>query len=103
MGLFHEGTYGRQRIDLQPGDALVLFSDGLSSLSLFVEPLDGEGPVLAPGMHRLGISYAAVRHLELGGSPMQVVAMGELPPRVLLKVVEEVEWRDRQATAEEAP
>lgn len=77
-----------------------LFSDGLSSLSLFVEPLDGEGPVLAPGMHRLGISYAAVRHLELGGTPMQVVAMGELPPKVLLRVVEKVEWRSERAASD---
>ncbi|GGX81136.1 hypothetical protein GCM10007160_05510 [Litchfieldella qijiaojingensis] len=74
-----------------------LFSDGLSSLSLFVEPLDNDGPLLAPGMHRLGISYAAVRHMELGGQPMQVVVMGEAPPQVLLRVVEQVEWRRDQA------
>ncbi|SDG05408.1 sigma E regulatory protein, MucB/RseB [Onishia taeanensis] len=67
-----------------------LFSDGLSSLSMFVEPLDPERPALAPGLHRLGISYAAVRHMVLGGQPMQVVAMGELPPKVLIRVVERV-------------
>jgi len=67
-----------------------LYSDGLSSLSMFVEPLDPERPALAPGLHRLGISYAAVRHMVLGGQPMQVVAMGELPPDVLIRVVEQV-------------
>lgn len=71
-----------------------LFSDGLSSLSMFVEPLVPERPALAPGLHRLGISYAAVRHLALGGQPMQVVAMGELPPEVLVKVVEQVSLND---------
>lgn len=70
-----------------------LFSDGLSSLSLFVEPIDGDGQTLAPGMHRLGISYAAVRHLEVGGQPLQLVAMGELPPQVLLRIVEHIEWQ----------
>lgn len=72
-----------------------LFSDGLSSLSLFVEPLDDNSPLLAPGMHRLGVSYAAVRHMELGDKPMQVVVMGEVPPDVLLRVVEQVEWRPK--------
>ncbi|MFC3283677.1 MucB/RseB C-terminal domain-containing protein [Litchfieldella rifensis] len=76
-----------------------LFSDGLSSLSLFVEPLDGDNPLLAPGMHRLGISFAAVRHMELGGQPMQVVVMGEVPPQVLLRVVEQVEWRPDQTAS----
>jgi sigma-B regulation protein RsbU (phosphoserine phosphatase) len=30
VGLFHEGVYGEQRVALDPGDALLLFSDGLS-------------------------------------------------------------------------
>ncbi|MFY0992499.1 MucB/RseB C-terminal domain-containing protein [Halomonas sp. C05BenzN] len=69
-----------------------LYSDGLSTLSLFIEPIEG-ADLLAPGMHRLGVSHAAVRHRELGGRPMQVVAMGELPPRVLLRVADTLEWR----------
>ncbi|QJQ94726.1 MULTISPECIES: MucB/RseB C-terminal domain-containing protein [Halomonadaceae] len=79
-----------------------LFSDGLSTLSVFVEPLDGDGPALAPGMHRLGISYAAVRHLELGGQPMQLVAMGELPPQVLLRIVEQIVWLPQEGPNEAA-
>ncbi|GHC20735.1 sigma factor AlgU regulatory protein MucB [Aidingimonas halophila] len=69
-----------------------LFSDGLSTLSVFVEPLQEGDDSLAPGMHRLGISYAAVRHVELDGGTMQVIALGELPPRVLLKVAEQINW-----------
>ncbi|WP_236645418.1 MucB/RseB C-terminal domain-containing protein [Aidingimonas lacisalsi] len=70
-----------------------LFSDGLSTLSVFVEPLEAGTPSLSPGMHRLGISYAAVRHIDVDDQPRQVMAMGELPPRVLLQVVEQIEWR----------
>nr|WP_163502866.1 MucB/RseB C-terminal domain-containing protein [Halomonas socia] len=77
-----------------------LFSDGLSSLSLFVEPLDADGQVLSPGMHRLGISFAAVRHDDIGGQPMQIVAMGELPPQVLLQIVEQVEWQPERLAAD---
>ncbi|PMR82887.1 MucB/RseB C-terminal domain-containing protein [Halomonas urumqiensis] len=69
-----------------------LYSDGLSTLSLFVEPL-GSTDVLAPGLHRLGVSHAAVRHRELGGEVRQVVVMGELPPRVLLRVADTLEWQ----------
>ncbi|WP_230086243.1 MucB/RseB C-terminal domain-containing protein [Halomonas sp. 328] len=73
-----------------------VYSDGLSSLSLFVEPLTDEHPRLAPGLHRLGISYAAVHHRELGGRPMQIVALGEVPPRVLLQVVERLRWQSEE-------
>lgn len=77
-----------------------LFSDGLSTLSLFVEPLD-DAIFLSPGMHRLGISHAAVRHRDLGGQRRQVVVMGELPPRVLLRVADTLQWNgDDQAQVE---
>jgi sigma-E factor negative regulatory protein RseB len=75
-----------------------LYSDGLSSLSLFVEPTDDDD-LLVPGMHRLGISHAAVRHRDVGGRRHQVVAMGELPPRVLLRVADSLEWRDDPAAS----
>ncbi|WP_250147983.1 MucB/RseB C-terminal domain-containing protein [Halomonas jincaotanensis] len=74
-----------------------LFSDGLSTLSLFVEPLD-DAIFLSPGMHRLGISYAAVRHRDLGGQRRQVVVMGELPPRVLLRVADTLQWNGDNQT-----
>jgi len=70
-----------------------VYSDGLATLSIFVEPAEGAAQLI-PGMHRLGVSHAAVRHRELGGRTRQVVAMGELPPRVLLQVADSVAWRD---------
>ncbi|MBB3330088.1 sigma-E factor negative regulatory protein RseB [Halomonas campaniensis] len=76
-----------------------LYSDGLSTLSLFVSPVE-EVELLAPGLHRLGVSHAAVRHRDLGGQARQVVVMGELPPRVLLRVADTLEWRsDGEAAA----
>lgn len=68
-----------------------LYSDGLATLSLFVAPID-EVELLAPGLHRLGVSNAAVRHRDLGGEPRQLVVMGELPPRVLLRVADSLVW-----------
>ncbi|WP_445157208.1 MucB/RseB C-terminal domain-containing protein [Halomonas sp. E14] len=69
-----------------------IYSDGLSSISLFVEPLEEGRPRLIPGLHRLGISLAVVRHVAVEGRPVQVVAMGELPPRVLVEVAENLTW-----------
>ncbi|MGJ7456395.1 MucB/RseB C-terminal domain-containing protein [Halomonas sp. MA07-2] len=68
-----------------------LYSDGLATLSLFVAPAD-DVELLAPGLHRLGVSNAAVRHRDLGGQPRQLVVMGELPPRVLLRVADSLVW-----------
>lgn len=68
-----------------------LYSDGLATLSLFVAPVD-DVELLAPGLHRLGVSNAAVRHRNLGGQPRQLVVMGELPPRVLLRVADSLLW-----------
>ncbi|MDR5868220.1 MucB/RseB C-terminal domain-containing protein [Halomonas koreensis] len=88
-------THGRQR----PGVSHRVYGDGLATLSLFIEPLEAR-ELLIPGIHRLGVSHAAVLHRELGGRPRQVMAMGELPPDVLRRVVESVEWPAPGAAAE---
>ncbi|MBY6232647.1 MucB/RseB C-terminal domain-containing protein [Halomonas sp. DP4Y7-1] len=67
-----------------------LYSDGLSTISLFVEPVAG-ARALRPGVHRLGASHAAVRRIQQQGQLLQVVAVGELPPSVLIRVVETLE------------
>ncbi|PMR73499.1 negative regulator for alginate biosynthesis MucB [Billgrantia endophytica] len=76
-----------------------IYSDGLSTLSLFVEPIQEGRERLIPGLHRLGISLAVVRHLTVEGSPYQVVVMGELPPRVLAEVAENLTWTASQGEA----
>ncbi|MGR2740082.1 MucB/RseB C-terminal domain-containing protein [Billgrantia sp. Q4P2] len=71
-----------------------IYSDGLSTLSLFVEPIEEGRERLIPGLHRLGISLAVVRHVMADERPLQVVVMGELPPRVLVQVAENLAWRE---------
>ncbi|WP_111412331.1 MucB/RseB C-terminal domain-containing protein [Billgrantia lactosivorans] len=71
-----------------------IYSDGLSTLSLFVEPIEEGHERLIPGLHRLGISLAVVRHVVADERPHQVVVMGELPPRVLVQVAESLTWRE---------
>ncbi|MCE8015626.1 negative regulator for alginate biosynthesis MucB [Halomonas sp. MCCC 1A17488] len=71
-----------------------IYSDGLSTLSLFVEPIEEGHERLIPGLHRLGISLAVVRHVVADERPHQVVVMGELPPRVLVQVAENLAWRE---------
>lgn len=75
-----------------------VYGDGLATLSLFVDPVSGQ-QLLKPGVHRLGVSHAAVQHRELGGRPRQIVVMGELPPSVLQRVAESVEWHGKRSTA----
>lgn len=70
-----------------------LYSDGLSSFSVFIEPLTDKDRALRPGIHRLGVSHAAVRHLRLGERLMQVVVMGEMPPQVLGRIAARLEYR----------
>lgn len=67
-----------------------LYSDGLATISLFVEPMAGEG-TLRPGLHRLGAKYAAVRRIRHGDRTLQIVAVGELPPGALMRVVDMLE------------
>ncbi|KXS39430.1 MAG: Uncharacterized protein AWU55_412 [Halomonadaceae bacterium T82-2] len=70
-----------------------LYSDGLSSFSLFIEPVQRRQRILRAGMHRLGITHAAVRHVRLGERVFQIVAIGEVPPMALARVVEGMEYR----------
>ncbi|WP_136064900.1 MucB/RseB C-terminal domain-containing protein [Modicisalibacter radicis] len=70
-----------------------LYSDGLASFSVFIEPLKTRDRALYPGLHRLGISHAAVRHLRVAEQIYQVVVMGEVPPEVLRRVAAQIEYR----------
>ncbi len=78
-----------------------IYSDGLSTLSLFVEPIEEGRERLIPGLHRLGISLAVVRHVASSDQAMQVVVMGELPPRVLVQVADNLVWNGASADEEE--
>jgi len=71
-----------------------LYSDGLTSISLFVEPMANDRRALLAGIHRLGISYAAVRHVIHRGRPMQILVLGEAPAEVLARIASSVAWDD---------
>lgn len=71
-----------------------LYSDGLTSISLFVEPITRSRQPLKVGVHRLGISYAAVRHVIHDGRPMQILVLGEAPAEVLERIAAQISWND---------
>ncbi|WP_110655970.1 MucB/RseB C-terminal domain-containing protein [Salinicola halimionae] len=79
-----------------------LYSDGLTSVSLFVEPMANDRPALLAGIHRLGISYAAVRHVIHQGRPMQILVLGEAPAEVLARIASSVAWNDGKSASDTA-
>lgn len=79
--------------ELVNGRAQKLYSDGLATISVFVEPLSASS--LAPGVHKLGVSAVAVERSQNFGADRQVVAVGEVPPNVLRRVVRAVEPVDK--------
>ncbi|MGO2133090.1 MAG: MucB/RseB C-terminal domain-containing protein [Halomonas sp.] len=85
-----------------PGRAHHLYSDGLATLSLFIEPLQGQ-PSLKPGVHRLGASQAAVLQRRTGDQLYQIMAMGELPSYVLQRVASSTEAFSLQSDSELTP
>ncbi|GAB2801329.1 hypothetical protein GCM10027040_31250 [Halomonas shantousis] len=78
-----------------------LYSDGLNSFSLFVEPLSSAITKLSPGVYRSGVSQAAVRHASLGGRAMQILVVGEAPAEVLARVASHVVWNSSDTAAAE--
>ncbi|NYS61414.1 MucB/RseB C-terminal domain-containing protein [Halomonas salicampi] len=78
---------------LANGRAQKLYSDGLAAISVFVEPLSASS--LSPGVHKLGVSAVAVERRQSSDADLQVVAIGEVPPQVLLRVARTVELIDK--------
>lgn len=66
-----------------------VYSDGLAAFSLFVSPV--EPPGLREGVHRLGVSTAAVAIVSDGDQQWQLVGIGELPPDMLRRIVQSVQ------------
>lgn len=76
----------------EPGQATnsqQVYSDGLTAFSLFVNPV--EPPVMSEGVHRLGVSTAAVAIVSDGDQQWQLVGIGELPPDMLRRIVQSVQ------------
>ncbi|GAB2718455.1 MucB/RseB C-terminal domain-containing protein [Halomonas garicola] len=65
-----------------------LYSDGLSTVSVFVEA-PAATTALATGVHRLGASAIAVERHDTADS-WQVIAIGEVPPKLLGRIARSV-------------
>lgn len=66
-----------------------VYSDGLAAFSLFVKPV--ETNELSEGVHRLGVSTAAVAIVSEGDQQWQLIGIGELPPDILQRIVQSVQ------------
>mgnify|MGYP003575945808 CR=1 FL=1 len=67
-----------------------IFSDGLASVSLFVEPYDAARQA-KEGLLVLGATYTLMRRLSDGGSDWWLTAVGEVPPQTLDRFARSIE------------
>ncbi|TVP43303.1 MAG: nucleoside transporter [Halomonas sp.] len=65
-----------------------VYSDGLATVSVFVEPLSSESAAdLQEGVQQLGVSAVAIEHYVTDQGRWQLVAIGELPVETLQRIV----------------
>ncbi|MBT2788303.1 MULTISPECIES: MucB/RseB C-terminal domain-containing protein [unclassified Halomonas] len=75
------GDNGHQRV----------YSDGLATVSIFVEPLASEDTTtLQEGVQQLGVSAVAIEHTLTAEGRWQLVAIGELPVATLQRIVRSI-------------
>lgn len=77
---------------LEPGQqsGQRVYSDGLAAVSVFVSP--ASQPALEQGLHRVGVSNAAVSLIDVGDQNWQLVGIGELPVELLQRIVQSVQF-----------
>ncbi|HBP41696.1 MAG TPA: nucleoside transporter [Halomonas sp.] len=77
---------------LEPGQqsGQRVYSDGLAAVSVFVSP--ASQPALEEGLHRVGVSNAAVSLIDVGDQSWQLVGIGELPVELLQRIVQSVQF-----------
>lgn len=68
-----------------------LYSDGLATISIFAEPQAGPQD-LNRGVHQIGVSSIAVDEYAEGEQYWQLVGIGEVPPSMLQRIVQSVEF-----------
>jgi len=69
-----------------------IFSDGLATVSLFMEPFDSQRHV-NEGAAALGATHTVVKHLSLEGSDWWVTAVGEVPVPTLRLFIDSLQRR----------
>lgn len=68
-----------------------VYSDGLATVSIFVEPLaPEETTALQEGVKQLGVSAVAIEHTINAEGRWQLVAIGELPASTLQRIVRSI-------------
>ncbi|MEA2118446.1 MucB/RseB C-terminal domain-containing protein [Halovibrio sp. HP20-50] len=68
-----------------------LYSDGLATVSVFVEPLgEEETTALREGIQQLGVSAVAVEHYATEQGRWQLVAIGEMPVTTLQRIARSI-------------
>lgn len=68
-----------------------VYSDGLATVSIFVEPLaPEETTALQEGVKQLGVSAVAIEHTVNDEGRWQLVAIGELPASTLQRIVRSI-------------
>ncbi|GEN27472.1 sigma factor AlgU regulatory protein MucB [Halovibrio variabilis] len=68
-----------------------LYSDGLATVSVFVEPLgEEETTALREGVQQLGVSAVAIEHYVTTQGRWQLVAIGEMPVTTLQRIARSI-------------
>ncbi|MDM0043563.1 MucB/RseB C-terminal domain-containing protein [Variovorax dokdonensis] len=73
-----------------PRTTQCIFSDGLASVSLFLEPYDPDRAA-KEGLLALGATYTLTRRLSDGGGDWWLTAVGEVPPQTLERFAATIE------------
>lgn len=80
-----------------------VYSDGLATVSIFVEPLSSEDTNdLQEGVQQLGVSAVAIQHYATDAGRWQLVAIGELPVATLQRIVSLITF-DEESLQQEQP
>nr|WP_083005518.1 MucB/RseB C-terminal domain-containing protein [Halomonas sp. GT] len=77
---------------LEPGQqgGQRVYSDGLAAVSVFASPASQSA--LQEGLHRVGVSNAAISLVDVGDKSWQIVGIGELPADLLQRIVRSVQF-----------
>lgn len=68
-----------------------VYSDGLATVSIFVEPLEqDEAGGLREGVQQLGVSAVAIEHYTTDEGRWQLIAIGEMPVTTLQRIARSI-------------
>ena len=86
---FHKITETELKLPGKPQSVVhLVYTDGLTTVSLFIEPLTQLGEHPPQGLSRQGIMYLYARTI----GNYQVTALGEVPPTTLVMMADNLKW-----------